>query len=146
MTASSTASDSARPLTTSCTEPSPPTTTTRLAPSRTACSARAASCPGSSDSNASPTSPSAAARWAISGHLRPVEPPPEAGLTRKTVRPALMAVPARGRRVERDPGHPVDSCAELVVGDAHELTLDDDVAHGQEAAGEHATKRTDREE
>ena len=89
--------------------------------------------------SASPSSPRAAARCAISGHRLPVEPPAAAGLTRKTVRP-LMAVARRGRRVERDPRHPVDRRAELLVGDPHELALDDDVAHGEQAAAVHAAK------
>ena len=80
---------SAIPLTTSLTEPSPPTTTRRPAPPRTASSASAASCPGSSEMSASPASPRAAARCATSGQRLPVAPPAEAGLTRKTVRPAL---------------------------------------------------------
>ena len=41
--------------------------------------------PARSERSASPASPRAAARWAISGQRRPVEPPAEAGLTRKTV-------------------------------------------------------------
>ena len=37
------------------------------------------------------------------------------------------------RDVEREPGHPVDRRAQLVVGDAREVALDDDVADRQQA-------------
>ena len=47
-----------------------------------------------------------------------------------------MTVPGC-RRLERDPGHPVDRGAQLLVGDAHELALDDDVADGEQAAAVH---------
>ena len=123
-----------RPFTTSFTEPSPPTTTRRRAPSRTASAASSPSRPGASEMSASPSSPRAAARCAISGQRFPVEPAAEAGLTRKTVRPGLMAVVARRGGVERDPRHPVDRGAELLVGDPDELALDDDVADREQAA------------
>src|SRR5215510_8721105 len=146
MTASSTPAAPAIPLTTSLTDPSPPTRTRRSAPAATASRARAVSCPGSSEISASPASPSAAARCATSGQRLPVEPPAEAGLTRKTVRRALMAV-LRGRcGLERDAGHAIHRSTELVVGDPHELALDDDVADGKQAPGEDAAQRPDREE
>ncbi len=74
-----------RPFTTSWTVPSPPTTTSWVAPARTASAASSLSCPGRSDMSASPRRPSSAARRASTGHLRPVEPFADAGLTRKTV-------------------------------------------------------------
>ena len=91
--------------------------------------------------SASPSSPRAAARCAISGHRLPVEPAAEAGLTRKTVRPASVAVVTRRCGVECDPGHAFDGRTELVVGDPHELTLDDDVADGEEAAAVDSAQR-----
>ena len=39
---------------------------------------------------------------------------------------------------EPDARHAVDGGAQLIVADARELTLDDDVAHGEQAAGVHA--------
>jgi len=88
MTASSTslpAPTERRPLAASFTVPSPPTTTTRSAPIPAARSATWAIPPGPSLKSVSPSRPAAAARWAISGQARPVEPFAEAGLTRKTV-------------------------------------------------------------
>src|SRR5262249_9365694 len=143
-TASSTPLASVSPLTTSFTEPSPPTTTRKVAPPATASRASSARCPGRSERSASPESPSDVARWAISGQRRPVDPPAEAGLTRKTVG-SLMAVAGRGG-VERDPRHAVDGRAEVLVGDPYELALDHDVAHGQEAPGLHSPQRSDREQ
>ena len=53
----------------------------------------------------------------------------------------LMAVLAGRRGVERDPRHPVDRGTQLVVGDPHELALDDDVAHREQAAAVDAAQR-----
>src|SRR5262245_23680599 len=146
ITASSAAAPGARPFTTSFTEPSPPTTTRSVAPPATASAASSESRPGASEMSASPSSPFAAARCAISGQRLPVVPPAEAGLTRKTVRPALMAVAAGGRRVERDLRHAVDRGPEVFIGDAHELALDDDVAHRQQTPAVDAAKRRQGEE
>src|SRR5687767_12120888 len=146
MTASSTDPAPTTPFTTSLTEPSPPTITSRDAPSRTAPAASSPSCPGPSEISASPSSPRAAARCAISGQRFPVEPPAEAGLTRKTVRPALVLVVTRRCGVERDPRHSLDRRAKLVVRDADELALDDDVADGQQAPAVDAAQRGEREE
>ena len=88
MTASSTslpAPTERRPLAASFTVPSPPTTTTRFAPIPAARSATWAIPPGPSLKSVSPSRPAAAARCAISGQARSVEPFAEAGLTRKTV-------------------------------------------------------------
>src|SRR5919197_2794903 len=114
----------------------------RRAPVAAASRASSVSCPDRSETSASPVSPKLAARCAISGQRRPVDPAAEAGLTRKTVS-ELMA--GRGRR-ERDLRHAIDCGAELLVGDALELALDDDVAHRQQAAGLHAPQRSDGEE
>src|SRR5262249_28834613 len=146
MTASSTPVASRIPFTTSFTEPSPPTTTSRLAPPSTASVARPVSLPGASEISASPSSPRAAARCAISGHRLPVEPPAAAGFTRKTVRPGLMAVLARGRGGQGDVRHAIDSRAQLVVRDAYELALDDDVADGEQASALDAADCCEREE
>src|SRR6476619_1378176 len=145
ITASSAVAPGSRPFTTSFTEPSPPTTTRRVAPPATASAASWVSRPGASEISASPSRPLAAARCAISGQRLPVVPPAEAGLTRKTVCP-LMTVAARGGRVERDLGHPVDRGPEVVVGDPDELAFDDDVAHRQQAAAVDAAQRRQREE
>src|SRR5688500_2992566 len=134
------ASRSWTPFATSFTEPSPPTTTSSFAPPWTAARARMARCPGCSEMSASPSIPRVVARRAISGQRRPVEPFADAGLTRKTV--SLMSGGGR----ERDARHPVDGCLHLVVRDALELTLDDDVAHDQQAAGLHALERAHREQ
>jgi hypothetical protein len=85
MTASSTSSRPAMPLTTSLTEPSPPTTTSRSAPLSAASRASVVSSPGAVEKSASPCSPADVARFAISGHRLPVDPLADAGLTRKTV-------------------------------------------------------------
>jgi len=88
MTASSTslpAPTCRRPFTASLTVPSPPTTTIFVAPIPAARSATFAIPPGPSLKSVSPSSPAAAARWAISGQTLRVEPFAEAGLTRKTV-------------------------------------------------------------
>src|SRR5688500_12121292 len=132
------------PLTASCAVPSPPTATTRLAPSADARAASSAISPGRVLNAVSPSSPAAAARRASSGHLRPVEPPAEAGLTRKTV--SLMRVLLGRDGHERKPGHPVDGRAQLLVRDAREGAADDDVADGEQASGVHAPQRADREE
>src|SRR5262245_13558310 len=146
MTASSTPSVPPSPLTTSFTEPSPPTTTSLRAPLSTASAASVVSCPAASEMRASPSSPRAAARCSISGQRLPVEPPAEAGLPRKTVRPTLVAVVTRRCGVERDARHPVDGGTQLLVGDPDELALDDDVAHRQQAAAMHAAQRGEREQ
>src|SRR5262249_27628495 len=131
---------SATPLTTSFTEPSPPTTTSSRAPPSAACCASSVRCPGRSEKSASPFSPRPAASLASCGQRRPVAPLSEAGLTRKTV---LMI----GRRgCQRDPGHPIDGGAKLVVRDALELPLDDDVAHGEQRAGVDVPKSAEREQ
>src|ERR1035437_10003837 len=85
-----------RPFTISFSDPSPPTSTSLRAPALTAAAASSASSPGCSEMNASPTRPALAAWCAISGQRLAVEPPAEAGLTRKTV--SLMA----GSSVVRD--------------------------------------------
>src|SRR6476659_9347231 len=146
MTASSTPSAAARPFTTSFTEPSPPTTTSRVAPADTASAASAVRRPGASETSASPSSTRAAARRAISGQRFPVEPAAAAGLTRKTVRPVLMAVLARGGGRERDPRHAIDRGSQLVVGDPHELALDDDVADREQAPALDTADRGKREQ
>jgi hypothetical protein len=73
------------PLTTSCIDPSPPTTTSSSAPSSAARRASSVSSPAVREKSASPVSPAAAARRAISGQRLPVEPFADAGLMRKTV-------------------------------------------------------------
>jgi hypothetical protein len=62
--------------------------------------------PALSDMKTSPTSPSCVARWASSGQRRPVEPPADAGLTRKAVL-ALIG----GDRGQRQFGHSIDGRA-----------------------------------
>ena len=122
------------PFTTSFTDPSPPTTTRRVAPPDTASGRERREVP-----RALGDERVAARARRAGGAMRDLRPAlarraaRERGLTRKTVRP-LMAVARRGRRVESDPRHAVDRRPELVVRDPHELALDDDVAHGQEAA------------
>src|SRR5712691_9008056 len=145
ITASSAPSVSARPLTTSLTVPSPPTATSSSAPPAAASRASSRRCSGCSEKSASPPSPSAAARRASSGQPRPVAPPAEAGLTRKTVRGPLMLL-ARGDGVECELRHLVDGPPHLLVRDAHELPLDDDVRDGQEAAGLDLAQRAEREQ
>src|SRR4029077_21176241 len=140
ITATSTSARPAIPFTTSFTVPSPPTTTSRCAPASAASRARSARCPGRSESNASPRSPRPAALCASSGQRLPVAPFSDAGLTRKTT--PLMTGDGR----ERDPGHPVDRRAQLVVGDPRELVADDDVAHGEQATGLDSAQRADREQ
>src|SRR5579884_1221326 len=122
------------PFTTSFRVPSPPTATTRPAPSRAARSASSIRCPGRSEKRVSPSSPRCEARFASAGQRLPVTPLSDAGLTRKTVSPPLMVVLVRRDRGERDARHPVDGGAELLVADAREDALDDDVGHGQQAA------------
>src|SRR5690348_16399095 len=130
----------AMPFTTSLSVPSPPTATTSDAPPATASRARSIRWPGRSEKSVSPSRPSAdARRWSF-GQRFPVAPLPEAGLTRKTV---LMV---GDRDVERDPRHAVDRRAQLVVRDPLELAFDDDVAHGEQAAGFDAAQRADREQ
>src|SRR5512133_4368173 len=140
ITATSTSSRPAIPFTTSLTVPSPPTITSRRAPASAASLASSPSCPGRSESRASPRSPREAALCASSGQRRPVAPFSDAGLTRKTT--SLMGRDGR----QRDPSHPVDRCAQVVVGDPRELLADDDVAHGEQAAGLDPTQRADREQ
>src|SRR4051812_38339109 len=135
--------DASSPLTTSCTEPSPPTTTTTRAPSVAAWAASSARWPGAFEISASPARPAAAARRAISGQRRPVDPFAEAGLTRKAN--GVRSVLGRRRR-ECDLRHAVDRGAELLVGDAGEHALDDDVADGEEAARVRSADRADREQ
>src|SRR5207302_11144088 len=115
------------PLTTSFIVPSPPTATTSVAPPSTAERASSIRWPGRSEKRVSPVRPRRAARWASSGQRLPVPPLSDAGLTRKTVESA------RDRDVEGDSRHPVDGGPQLVVGDALELALHDDVADGQQA-------------
>src|SRR5262249_20726910 len=135
----------ASPFTTSFTVPSPPTATSSSAPPSTAERASSRRCSGSSEKSASPVSPSCPARRASSGHRRPVAPPAEAGVTRETVR-ALLLLLVRRHGVESQLGHLVDRRLHLRVGDAHELVLDDDVRHGQQAAGPDLAQRTEREQ
>src|SRR5213596_1103461 len=133
------------PFTISWTVPSPPTATSSSAPSSAARRASSASCPGLSDSSASPLSPAAAARLAISGHRRPVAPFSEAGLTRKTVRGALMlGLGGCGR--QGDLCHSVNARLQVLVRDPLELLLDDHVADRQETRGLDAAERAEREQ
>src|SRR5690348_13931428 len=141
-TASSTPSAPIAPFTTSWTVPSPPTTTSSSAPSAIARRASSDRSPGAREISASPSRPTAAAARAISGQRRPVDPLADAGLTRKTV--LMLLVGGDGR--ERDARHAVDGGAQLLVGDALELALDDDVADRQQAAGLHAAQRADGEQ
>src|SRR3954467_7512489 len=132
------------PFTTSFSVPSPPTATTSVAPPSTAPRARSIRWPGRSrpsggprassirgrglsEKSVSPVRPRRAARCASSGQRLPVAPLSDAGLTRKTV---LLVGDSD---VEGDLRHAVDGRPQLVVGDALELALDDDVADGQEA-------------
>src|SRR5579862_2127881 len=148
-----------RPFTTSLSVPSPPTATTSEAPPLAACSASSIRWPGCSERNASPSSPSVAARLARSGHRLPVTPLSDAGLTRNTVSSGGAERTGRsrsGRRRKRrlgggdggeaDTGHPVDRGTELVVADPRELALDDDVADRQQAARIDAAQRAEREQ
>src|ERR1044071_2248079 len=105
------------PEATSLTVPSPPTATTSAAPSSAARRARSRSCSGRSEKSTSPARPSSDARCASSGQRRPVVPPADAGLTRKTVR-ALVLV---GDRDQCELGHLVDRRPEVLVADALEL-------------------------
>src|SRR5439155_13726447 len=117
---------------------SPPTTTSRDAPPSAASRASVVSSPGRLEKSASPSSPAAAARRAISGHRRPVAQLSDAGLTRKTLsfkwssaahadndvgggggfvaaipgRVARSVLLAGRRRRECDPRHPVDRGAQ----------------------------------
>src|SRR5712691_6445788 len=120
MTARSTPPRPTIPDATSLTVPSPPATTSS-APSSAACRARSRRCSGRSEKRTSPVRPSAAARCASSGQRRPVAPPADAGLTRKTVVRALVLV---GNRLERQLGHLVDREPHVLVGDPLELALD----------------------
>src|SRR2546421_3091959 len=139
-TASSTPSRPATPFATSFTEPSPPTITRREAPPSAASRASSVRWPGRSEKRASPVSPRVvASRW-ISGQRRPVDPFADAGLTRKTV--SVLS----GDCCQGDPGHAIHGRSQLLVGDACELALDDDVADGEQAAGLDAPERTEREE
>src|SRR5207248_1499410 len=137
----SSASPPASPLTASITVPSPPTATTSVAPPATASRASSRRWPTSCEKSASPVSPTAPARRASSGQRLPVFPPSDAGLTRKTV----LAMVVRDRR-ERELGHLVDGLAHVLVRDPHELTLDDDVADDQQAAGLELAQRPEREQ
>src|SRR3954470_13250915 len=130
----------ATPFTTSFSVPSPPAATTRSAPPSTACRASSIRCPGPSEKSVSPVRPRRAARCASSGQRLPVRPLSDAGLTRKTV---LLVGDSD---VEGDLRHAVDGAPQVVVGDALELALDDDVADGQEATRLDAADRPDREE
>src|SRR5262245_43437853 len=129
------------PSATSWTVPSPPTTTSSVAPSRTASAASSARWPGRFEISASPRRPASAARRAMSGQRRAVAPLSDAGLTRKTVR--LMVVRDGD---ERELGHLIDRRAQVLVGDALELALDDDVADGEEASRLDLAQRAECEE
>src|SRR3954454_25328874 len=129
-------SRSAIPFTTSFSVPSPPTATTSDAPASAACRPSSVRWPGRSEKNVSPVRPRRAARCASSGHRLPVRPLSDAGLTRKTV---LLVGDSD---VEGDLRHAVDRRAQLVVGDALEPALYDDVADGQQAPRLHAADRT----
>jgi hypothetical protein len=83
--------DRTSPFTTSLSVPSPPTATTSDAPLAAARSASSIRCPGRSEKSVSPSSPRCAARLASSGQRLPVTPLSDAGLTRKTVRPAVVS-------------------------------------------------------
>src|SRR3954466_14345535 len=133
------------PFATSFTEPSPPTTTSSVAPSSAACRARPPSSPGALEKSVSPLRPAVAARCAISGHRRPVAPLSDAGLTRKTTLSGLM-LRVGGDRVQCDAGHPVDGCTQLLVADPLELALDHDVADVEQAARLHLAQRAEREQ
>src|SRR3954451_3256631 len=128
------------PFTTSFSVPSPPTATTSVAPPSTAPRASSIRWPARSEKSVPPVRPRRAARCASSGQRLPVAPLSDAGLTRKTV---LLVGDSD---VEGDLRHAVDRRAQLVVGDALELALDDDVADGQEATRLDAADRPDREE
>src|SRR4051794_8550771 len=146
----------ATPFTTSLSVPSPPTATTSSAPRATASRASSIRWPGCSERSVSPCRPSADARRASSGQRLPVAPFPEAGLTRKTVVWLVTSVPGVAGRttwlmigdrdVERDSRHAVDGRAQVVVGDALELSRDDDVADREQAPGLDAVQRADGEE
>src|SRR4051812_34035443 len=140
-------SRSAIPFTTSFSVPSPPTATTSVAPPSAASRASSIRWPWRSEKNVSPFSPSRAARCASSGQRLPVAPLSDAGLTRKTAFSLTRSGQSGSDRdVERDPRHPVDGAAKIVVGDPLELALDDDVADGEEAARLDAAQRTDGEQ
>src|SRR4051794_23031106 len=132
----------ATPLTTSLSVPSPPTATTSVAPPSTAPRANSIRWPGRSESNVSPCRPSADARRASSGQRLPVAPFADAGLTRN----AVVALMVGDRHVQGDPRHAVDSRAQLVIRDALELALHDDVADREQATRLDAAQRTDGEE
>src|SRR6478672_8312160 len=132
------------PLATSCTVPSPPTATTSAAPSSAACRASSASPPGPELWATSGSSPKSRAWRSSSGQRLPVAPFAEAGLTRKTVRPLVTVTGCHGG--ERKLGHLVDRALHVLVRDADELALDDDVADDQQAAGLDLLERADREE
>src|SRR5918999_1933247 len=130
-----------RPFTPSLTVPSPPTTTTSSAPATTALRVKSTTRPGASLSSASPSRPSSAALATSSGQRLPADQLPAAGLTTKAV---LMGL---GRdRAERELGHLVDGGAHLLVRDADELTLDDDVADREEAARLDLAQSAEREQ
>src|SRR5579859_7288097 len=142
--ASSARSAPASPFATSLIVPSPPTATSSSAPSATAERASSRRCSGFSEKSASPFRPNAAARRASSGHRRPVAPLAEAGLTRKTVRRALMLLVRDG--VERELRHLVDRGAHLLVRDPYELARDDHIRDGEQAAGLDLPQRAEREQ
>src|SRR5581483_6630080 len=135
------APERATPFATSLSVPSPPTATSNSAPSDAACSASSIRCPGRSEKYVSPASPSCAARCASSGQRLPVAPLSDAGLTRN----AVLIVMRGGDGREADARHPVHCRAQLVVGDARELALDDDVADGEETTRLHLAERAERE-
>src|SRR4051794_36514820 len=132
------------PLTTSCTVPSPPTATTIAAPSSAAWRASSARPPGPALCATSGSRPKSRAWRSSSGQRLPVAPFAEAGLTRKTVRPLITVTGGHGG--ERQLGHLVDRALHVLVRDADELALDDDVADDQQAAGLDLLERPDREE
>ena len=89
-----------RPLTTSCTVPSPPTATTTSAPAMLASRASSVACPGASVRRSSTRRPRRCASATSSGHSCPVLPLAEAGLMIRTTRRVMRAsAPRRGRRV-----------------------------------------------
>src|SRR5262249_56863965 len=116
-------------LTTAFTVPSPPTATSSSAPPSTAERESSRRCSGCSEKSASPVRPRSAARRAISGQRRPVAPPAEAGLTRKTVAACVLVSDG----LERELCHLVDRPLHVIVRDPDELAGDDDVAHDEEA-------------
>src|SRR4249920_1303183 len=138
------ASPSKNPFATSDTVPSPPTATISPAPSRSAARVSSDACPAASVARTSRSRPRAAAARAISGQRRAVRPLSDAGFTTMTPVAVRLMVVHRGR--QRQPGHPLDCCRELLVADPHELLAADEVRDDQDARGRDAAERGDREE